>query len=99
MLWKHCLRNYPYRVLRQRPIDNYIVDFYCAGLKLVIEIDGESHYTEEGKVNDEERTKRLEAYGLRILRFTNFDVLENIQGVTQALMMIADKSDDPPNPP
>ncbi|MEG4535481.1 DUF559 domain-containing protein [Microcoleus sp. D2_18a_D3] len=47
-LWQDFLRNFPFRVLRQRPIDNFIVDFYCAALQLGIEIDGESHFTEEG---------------------------------------------------
>ncbi|WP_445299461.1 MULTISPECIES: endonuclease domain-containing protein, partial [unclassified Microcoleus] len=43
-------QKFPFRVLRQRPIDNFIVDFYCAALLLVIEIDGESHFTEQGKL-------------------------------------------------
>ncbi|MCL4549741.1 MAG: endonuclease domain-containing protein [Bacteroidetes bacterium] len=57
---------------RQRPIDNYIVDFYCKDLQLAIEIDGESHYGNEDA--DEERQKRLESLGVRFLRFDDFDV-------------------------
>jgi very-short-patch-repair endonuclease len=48
-LWQNCFRTFPLRVLRQRPIDYFIVDFYCAALKLVIEVDGESHFTDEGQ--------------------------------------------------
>jgi very-short-patch-repair endonuclease len=73
------------RVLRQRPIDNFIVDFYCASLKLVIEIDGESHFTQQGKDYDEERTRILEGYGITVVRFTNVDVLQNFEGVCREL--------------
>jgi very-short-patch-repair endonuclease len=69
-LWQDFLRNFPFRVLRQRPIDNFIVDFYCAALLLVIEIDGESHFTEQGKLYDAERIGILERYGLKVVRFT-----------------------------
>jgi very-short-patch-repair endonuclease len=47
--WSGYLRTFKFRVLRQRPIDNFIVDFFCAQLKLVIEVDGESHFTNDGK--------------------------------------------------
>lgn len=84
-LWYGFLRTFKYRVLRQRPIDNYIVDFYCAELKLVIEIDGDSHFTDEGKLYDEGRTRILEGYGLRVLRFTNDEVMSNFVAVCQAI--------------
>ena len=61
-LWYDYLRHYPFRVFRQRPIDRYIVDFYCPRLSLVIEIDGETHYTNHGKASDEERDAVLNAY-------------------------------------
>ena len=67
-LWLLLFSNFKYRILRQRPIDNYIVDFYCPKLKLVVEIDGESHYTDDGKTYDEVRTYVLEGYGLKVLR-------------------------------
>ena len=47
-LWYNYLKTFKFRFLRQRPIDNFIVDFYCAELKLVIEVDGDSHFTNEG---------------------------------------------------
>jgi len=47
-LWYSYLKNFKFKVLRQRPIDHFIVDFYCPSLKLVIEIDGDTHFTDEG---------------------------------------------------
>ena len=84
-MWECFLRKLPVRILRQRPIDNFIVDFYCSGLRLVIEIDGESHFTEQGKIYDEERTNILEGYGLQVVRFTNVEVLQNFEGVCYQL--------------
>jgi very-short-patch-repair endonuclease len=80
-LWFGYLRTFKFRVLRQRPIDNFIVDFYCHTLKLVIEIDGESHFTTSGRMADLERTKILEGYGLKVIRFTNEEVLHSFEGV------------------
>jgi len=91
-LWYGYLRTFKYRVLRQRPIDNYIVDFYCASLKLVIEIDGDTHLTEDGKKYDEARSKILEGYGLQVFRFTNDEVLNSFPAVCQAIEEI------PPTP-
>ncbi|MEM8638826.1 MAG: endonuclease domain-containing protein [Cyanobacteria bacterium P01_G01_bin.54] len=84
-LWHGYLRTFKYRVLRQRPIDHFIVDFYCAKLKLVIEIDGDSHFTPEAQVYDKERTQKLESYGLNVLRFTNHEVLQNFTGVCETI--------------
>lgn len=69
--------------LRQRPIDNYIVDFYCAELKLVIEIDGDSHAEKEKY--DEIRTDVLENYGLKIIRYENREIMNNLAGVYEDL--------------
>ncbi|GAB4204882.1 MAG: endonuclease domain-containing protein [Coleofasciculaceae cyanobacterium] len=92
-LWYNYLRDFKFRVLRQKPIDNFIVDFYCAKLKLVIEIDGDSHFTNDGKDYDQERTQILEGYGLRVMRFTNDEVLKDFAGVCQRIEEI------PPSPP
>lgn len=81
-LWETLLRKKQLlglRFLRQRPIDNYIVDFYCPKQKLVIEIDGEIH--EQHKEYDADRTIILERYGVRALRFANNEILKNISGV------------------
>ncbi|MDD5301126.1 MAG: endonuclease domain-containing protein [Gallionella sp.] len=68
-----------YKFLRQKPIANFIVDFYCSELHLVIEIDGDTH--SETITYDLERTKSLNARGLVVVRYTNEDVLKNIAGV------------------
>jgi len=95
-LWYGFLCRFRHRMLRQRPIDRYIVDFYCPQLRLAIEIDGESHFTEEGKSCDDERTAVLEGYGLRIMRFTNQEVLRNLEGVCEAIETASAES--PPTP-
>ena len=66
---------------RQKPIDNYIVDFYCKNLKLAIEIDGQSHEHEEVAVNDKKRQKRLEYLGVRFLRFDDLEVKKEMKYV------------------
>ena len=96
-LWYGFLSHFRYRVLRQRPIDHYIVDFYCPQLKLVIEVDGESHFTEDGKVCDDERTAVLEGYGLRLMRFSNQDVLRNLEAVCAAIEAVGAEQ-IPPTP-
>ena len=73
-LWYDFLRTYPVRFSRQKVLGRYIVDFYCASAKLVVELDGSGHYTEEGKQYDEERTAFLEEYGLTVIRIPNTEV-------------------------
>jgi len=68
---------------RQRPIDDYIVDFYCKDLKLAIEIDGESHIGEEEF--DKVRQERLESLGVRFLRFNSLDVFYNLDKVVKEI--------------
>ena len=80
-LWYDFLRTYPVRFSRQKVLGKYIADFYCAEAKLVIELDGSEHYTEEGRQHDEERTAFLNEYGLTVIRFTNFDIRDKFQGV------------------
>ena len=74
-----------YQFLRQKPIGNYIVDFYCDKAKLVIEIDGGQHYEDKNIRNDKIREVFLEKQGLRIMRFTNLDVLKNIENVVEKI--------------
>ncbi len=66
---------------RQKPIGNYIVDFYCHSFQLVIEIDGDSHGKPVTQSNDMKRTEFLEAQGLTVQRFTNREVMDNIEAV------------------
>ena len=73
-LWFLFLRHYPIRFQRQKTILNFIVDFYCAKAKIVIELDGSGHYTEEQMLYDRRRTEQLNTLGLTVIRFTNLDV-------------------------
>ena len=82
-LWYDFLSKYDIRFQRQKAIDNFIADFYCHKAKLVIEIDGSQHYTEKGKSHDFFRTEILEEYNLQVIRFTNFDIDSNFQGVCE----------------
>ena len=68
---------------RQKIAGNYIVDFYCAKAALVIEVDGGQHYTEAGRTADAERDLYLQSLGLRVLRYSDTDVLTNITGVVE----------------
>lgn len=80
-LWYFYLRNHKLKWYRQRIIDRFIVDFYCHTAKLVIEIDGGQHYTEQGISYDTERTQVLEGYGLKVLGYTNKQLAYNFQAV------------------
>lgn len=73
-LWYDFLRTYPIRFRRQKAIKNYIVDFYCSEANLVIEIDGSQHFGKSDKEYDEERTKNLSEYGIKVLRFSNYEI-------------------------
>jgi len=84
-LWNGYLRRHELMFCRQRPIDYFIVDFYCSRAKLVIEIDGDSHYSEFGKGYDADRSAVLEGYGLRVIRFSNEDVLKSFEGVVEEI--------------
>ena len=70
---------------RQKIIGNYIVDFYCPHAKLVVEIDGGQHYEEVGARNDAIRDGCLKAKGLKVLRFSNREVIENLVGILETL--------------
>ena len=73
-LWYLFLQRYPVKIYRQRIIESFIVDFYCYAAKLVIEIDGFQHYTEQGLAYDKERTAILQQYGLTVIRFSNHEI-------------------------
>ena len=84
-LWYDFLRGYVPHFQRQKTIGSYIVDFYCHGAMLVIELDGVQHYEEHAKAYDAERTLFLEAAGLRVIRFTNAEVDRDFAGVCAAI--------------
>lgn len=81
--WFDFLRNYPVRFQRQKAIDNYIADFYCAKARLVIELDGGGHYSEEQAEKDAIRTSQLESLNLTVLRICNMDIDRNFTGVCE----------------
>jgi very-short-patch-repair endonuclease len=88
MLWSKLrgknVKGYKFR--RQYSVGTYIVDFFCAEIKLAIEIDGESHYLTGSEDRDRKRQAFIESAGICFLRFTNFDVYERLDGVLQTIM-------------
>ena len=84
-LWYLFLRNYPVKIYKQRIIDSYIVDFYCASAKLVIEIDGSQHFEETGKNRDLVRDQKLQELGLHILRFSNREIDREFRAVCEKI--------------
>ncbi len=86
-LW-HALRNRRtgFKFRRQHPIERFIVDFYCAEAKLLIEVDGESHCQPDQKEYDKARTEYLEGLGYKVIRFSNNDVRYNIDAVANEIL-------------
>ena len=91
-LWYDFLKEYDTKFLRQKPIGNYIVDFYCAQAKLVIELDGSQHYKEINVEKDTERTKFLKQYGLTVIRIPNNQVTQNFSGVCEYIDLLLKQS-------
>ena len=85
-LWYDFLRLQPLNFNRQKVIDRYIVDFYCAQAKLVIELDGSQHCEEDGRAKDAERDAYLRGLGLTVCRYSNLDVMRNCEGVCTDIM-------------
>ena len=90
-LWYDFLRNFPVRFGRQKVIGNYIVDFYCAKAKLIVELDGSQHFSDEGEKYDNIRTEQLKSYGLLVLRFSNHDIHNNFSGVCETILSTVNK--------
>lgn len=84
-LWYEFLRKYPVKFYKQRIIESFIVDFYCADARLVIELDGSQHYTEQGKAYDEERSQVLALYDLKVLRFENLEIDQQFDAVCETI--------------
>ena len=91
-LWYDFLRTYPLRFMRQRVMGKYVVDFYCAAAKLVVELDGSQHYTQEGRQYDEERTSFLGEYGIKVLRIENLDVMQKFKDVCRYIDFVVKQS-------
>ena len=93
-LWKYVLRarkmkGYGFR--RQRSVLNYIADFMCKELKLIIEVDGITHTYEGEREKDELRQRNLENAGFKVIRFDDEDVLNNISQVTEEIERVIDE--------
>ncbi|HYN13700.1 MAG TPA: endonuclease domain-containing protein [Burkholderiales bacterium] len=84
-LWFEFLRELPVKFTRQKPLGHYIADFYCASRQLIIEVDGDSHYTDCGQRYDAARTARLELEGIRVVRVTNLEVMQEFEGACQRI--------------
>jgi len=84
-LWYEFLKNYPVQFNRQKVILNYIVDFYCDAARLVVELDGIQHTTDEGREADAERTARLEALDIKVIRFSNAAIDIRLRGVCREI--------------
>ena len=91
-LWYDFLRKHQVRFLRQKVLGKYIADFYSAEIKLIIELDGSQHYELDNAVKDNERTKYLEQYGLRIIRIPNNEINDNFDNVCEYLEKIIQQS-------
>ena len=84
-LWYDFLSSYPVRFRRQVTIQWFIVDFLCSAAKLIVEVDGSQHYSEQGVAYDEERSAELEGLGYLVLRVSNDDVNRNFDGVCEMI--------------
>ena len=80
-LWYDFLKKLPVTVNRQKVIGSYVVDFYCASAKLVIELDGSQHDRIENKISDAQRDAYLNSLGITVLRFSNRDICEHFASV------------------
>ena len=84
-LWYDFLKTYPVQFKRQYPVGCYYVDFYCFQAKLVVELDGSQHFTNEAVIYDKKRSQYLEEQGLQVLRISNSDIWRNFAGVCQTI--------------
>ena len=98
-LWYDFLKNQSLTFNRQKVLRNYIVDFYCASAKLVIEIDGSQHYEDIGKKKDIQRDNFLKSLGLRVLRYSNYDINHNFEGVCADILNHISTSSTASGPP
>ena len=91
-LWYDFLKPLPFTFNRQKVIGCYIVDFYCAAAKLVIELDGSQHYESAGKAADQRRDHDLNQLGLTVLRYSNLEINRNFEGVCSDILRHLDTS-------
>ena len=85
-LWYLFLRKYPVKFYKQKIMERYIVDFYCATANLVVELDGSQHYEDDGAAADRVRDEYLSGLGLRVLRYSNLEVNRHFESVCADIM-------------
>jgi very-short-patch-repair endonuclease len=97
ILWQHLrkFRSLGFVFRRQHPIDFYIADFYCDRIKLVVEVDGEYHSNRDVFEYDDSRSGELERFGIRVIRFRNEEVINNIEQVILAIKKIISELSSP----
>ena len=79
------------RFYRQRPLLGYVVDFYCPAATLVVEVDGGQHFEIAGKAADQSRDQRLREAGLKVLRFSNREVMREPSGVLETIVRVVER--------
>ncbi len=94
-LWYDFLKTYPVQFNRHKVIGNFIVDFYCDKLKLVIELDGAQHYEENAQKYDEERTAYLNGLGITVIHFSNFEIQTNFGVICAYIKNLIGEPEDP----
>jgi len=100
-LWQHLkgkqLAGFKFR--RQHSIDSYVLDFYCPEVKLAVEIDGPTHFSDDAVEYDQKRNAHISSYGITTIRFLNTDVYKNIDGVLEMIRVkLNELRQPPPNP-
>ncbi len=83
-----------FKFRRQHPLGRFILDFYCHAVKLAIEVDGESHVGKEAY--DQRRTRWIEAHGIVVIRFSNQEVMQNMEGVLIRILAVCEARNPPP---
>ena len=91
-LWYDFFKSLSITVNRQKVIGNYIVDFYIATSKIVIELDGSHHYEDSGIENDAKRDEFLNSLGIKVLRYSNLDINQKFESVCQEILNNLDTS-------
>ena len=85
-----------YKFRRQSGIGPYVVDFYCPKKRLVVEVDGDSHFTDEAEIYDRDRTDYFKSLGLRVVRFTNEEVRKRLPDVLEMILTALKTTPSPP---
>ena len=86
-LWYDFLKLLPININRQKVFENYIVDFYIPSAKIIVELDGEQHYSEDALIKDAQRDKFFEEKGIKVLRFSNLDINRNFKNVCDEIYL------------